>query len=141
MGYALQFEQAIYRSLLKTLQEHDIKVTVKEAYLEAVQIIEKWQNNKQADASKRLEFIVESNDLSIDELKNGLKVYNPQAMDLFKMVFQEFTFAVEYQPQLTNLENNLDEINEILLNHGYKGIIFIFDEFGRYLEIIYPALG
>ena len=134
LGYALQFEQAIYSALLKVLEKHNIQVTVKEAYLEAVQIIEKWQNNEQADASKRLEFIIENQQLSIDKLKNGLKTYNPQAMDLFKKIFREFTFAVEYQPQLSNLENNLDEINEILPNHGYKGIIFIFDEFGRYLE-------
>lgn len=134
MGYSLQFDQAIYRSLLKTLQEHNIQVTVKESYLEAVQIIENWQNNKQTEASQRLEIVMGKHHLSIDELKIGLKDYNPQAIDLFKKVFREFTFEVEYQPQLSNLGNNLDEINEILLEHGYRGIIFVFDEFGRYLE-------
>ena len=33
-----------------------------------------------------------------------------------------------------NLYENLDRINEMVVNADYRGIIFIFDEFGKYLE-------
>lgn len=129
-----KFHECIYYSLTKVLDEKNIHYKVKDPYLEAIEIIKNWEreadfNFYQLLYSSFSKYDIESKDLIIE-----LMSFNPESLEIFKAIFKDITCGVEYRPKLGNLYENLDYINAHILEQDYKGIIFIFDEFGKYLE-------
>lgn len=125
------FEQCIFFSLRKVLEEKNIHINFKSSFTYAQELIAQWKGHE--ESALKLEEACKKNNTSIEKLEKLLNCFEPKAQKLFKKVFSYMTFGVEYLYESSNITESLDQVNEAIKN-GYAGIVFIFDEFGRYLE-------
>jgi len=125
------FERSIYFSLRRVLESKGICVKFKSFYTYALSLLDQWGINE--ESSSRLQTACEANRTTVDDLKKSLLLFDEGAERKFKSVFSDITYGVDFIYEASNLIDNLDEANKAV-SVDYSGIIFIFDEFGRYLD-------
>lgn len=125
------FNRCIYKSLIKTLKSIGIIIDFKEFYNQALKTIYKWEDNEQS--STKLNDICKDNNITVSKLKSGLKSYNRKFKDIFQKIFKCMTFGIDFIYETSNLEDTLKDVNNTISNQ-FSEIVFIFDEFGKYLE-------
>lgn len=133
-GYFEDFYQCIYYSITRALDQENIHYNLKEPYNEAIVIIKKWSRKENKDLNKLLSIFLKKYNTDISNLIEQLSFFNPDALKIFKNIFSQITHGMEFRPKLISFYENLNIINETVLKFKYRGIVFIFDEFGKYLE-------
>lgn len=133
-GSFSDFHECIGYSLTRILSENGIDCIFKDPYLEAIKIIKNWDQQGNSVFLDILNGFFAEQKVEKQSLIKELSNFNPHALEIFENIFQKITCGVEYRPKLGNLYDNLDIVNETIYNRGYQGIVFIFDEFGKYLE-------
>ena len=125
------FDRCIYFSLKKKLDSLGFPVQFKTFYDQATQLIDQW---KSADESrKRLEEACRAANIRLSTLEVQLHKYDKRAENRFQRVFSEMTYGVTYVYEVSNLSEAIKQANMAIATK-YCGIVFIFDEFGRYIE-------
>ncbi len=125
------FDRCLYFSLKKRLDEIGKKVGFKTFFDQASTLISNWESNP--ESKERLGTACEKTGISIENLKKALWELDRSAEQVFQRVFAEMTFGVRYIYEVANLSENICQANEAIEDE-YSGIVFIFDEFGRYIE-------
>lgn len=125
------FDRCIYFSLKKKLESIGVKISFKTFYDQANALIEQWKSNE--ESKTRLEEACKVSKLSLAELENKLASFDNKAEAIFQNVFSQMTFGVKYIYEVSNLSETINQTNEAIANQ-YCGIVFVFDEFGRYIE-------
>lgn len=64
---------------------------------------------------------------------NGLENYDSKSEKEFNIVFRAMTYGAEFVSEAGNMIDNITLANTVI-SENYRGIIFVFDEFGRYIE-------
>lgn len=125
------FNRCLYFSLKKKLELIGRQVSFKTFYDQALQLINQWESN--IDSKGRLEEVCTKVGADLDSLKDKLHLFDKGAEPIFQQVFSEMTYGVKYIYEVSNIAENINQAN-IALSDEYSGIVFIFDEFGRYIE-------
>ncbi len=125
------FDRCIYYSLKKKLENNGISIRFKVFFDQALLVIERWEDEE--SSKSRLELVCEANNTTISELKDSLRNMSDKAEPIFLQVFKGMTFGVDFIYESTSLVDSLEEANKVI-SSDYAGIVFLFDEFGRYLE-------
>ena len=125
------FGKCISFSVKKELDRNNIRVTFKGYFDEALELVEKWSEGE--DSSDRLEGICSKISLSVTDLKKGLSSYDGKYEKIFEKVYSNMTYGAEFISSNGNLIDNLNSVNEAIRGK-YRGIVIVFDEFGRYVE-------
>ncbi len=125
------FERCIYFSLTKKLHSIGVKVRFKTFYTQALEQLNKWKSNE--ESLKRLMLSCEKEKVELSELEQKLSVFDAKAEKIFNNLFSEMTFGVNFVCEVSNLSDSLDQAIDAIYDQ-YSGIVFIFDEFGRYIE-------
>lgn len=125
------FDRCIYFSLRKVLDSLGIQVQFKTFYDQASQLISQWKAT--ADSTKRLEEACKATRIKLDSLEDQLRKYDKRAEKRFQRLFSEMTYGVSYVYEISNLADAVNEANKAIAGL-YSGLVFIFDEFGRYIE-------
>lgn len=125
------FDRCIYFSLKKTLESLNIPVQFKTFYDQALQLINQWKAT--AESQRRLEEACKSTKIRLSALEEQLRKYDKRAEKRFQRVFSEMTYGVSYVYEISNLADAIDQANNVI-SDTYCGLVFIFDEFGRYIE-------
>lgn len=127
----LDFDKCISFSLKKELERNGYSVVFKNYFQEAIALLKKWEKGKESKG--RLTEIL--NELSVDlkELYLGLDTYSPESEETFGNIFKKMTFGATFVSEAGNMKDNLEAANEAI-SKEYEGIVFVFDEFGRYIE-------
>lgn len=133
-GYFEDFYQCIYYSTTRVLEQKNINYNLEEPYNEAISIIKKWRKEQNTGLNKLLNSLLKKHNIDISTLIKQLYIFNPNALKIFKDIFSKVTHGIEFRPRLTSFYENLNIINQTVLESQYRGIVFIFDEFGKYLE-------
>ncbi|GAW28762.1 DUF6079 family protein [Carboxydocella sp. ULO1] len=129
------FEQSLLYNLHFALKEEGIEnIMPQTVYKAAFEQIYIWKENY-PDAFKRLYEFLNASQYSVEKLLFELENYYEESYLLFERAYSYVTHGAQFQPLLNG---KADEIYlEVLYNlpkDKYKGIIVIFDEFGKYLE-------
>ena len=66
---------------------------------------------------------------------NGFQNYDSKSEKDFNVVFRAMTYGAEFVSEAGNMIDNITLANSTIADN-YRGIIFVFDEFGRYIEDI-----
>lgn len=127
------FDKCITYSLKKELERKNIDICFKSYFDDALKLIDKW--NKGEESNKRLKEIYASNEISETDLLNGLENYDSKSEKDFNVVFRAMTYGAEFVSEAGNMLDNIALANNVIADE-YRGIIFVFDEFGRYIEDI-----
>ena len=125
------FDKCITYSLKKELERNNIDICFKSYFDDALKLINKW--NQGQESSKRLKEIYKSNKIKETDLINGLENYDSKSEKEFNIVFRAMTYGAEFVSEAGNMIDNITLANTVIAEN-YRGIIFVFDEFGRYIE-------
>lgn len=126
-----EFDKCITFSLKKELERNNIDICFKSYFDDALQLINKWKEGNKS--SERLEEICKLNKIALDELCIGLENYESISEKNFAIIFKAMTYGAEFVSGAGNLIDNITLANNIIQKE-YRGIVFVFDEFGRYVE-------
>lgn len=125
------FDQCISYSLKKELINQGIEIHFDNYFSEAQKLINTWE--AQDDSLKRLKEVCEQQNISLDIVKEYLAEFNSNVEPMFSAIFKGMSYGASFVSGFGNLIENLNKANQAIRGIK-KGIVFIFDEFGRYLE-------
>lgn len=125
------FGKCITFSLKKELEKNNISVCFKGYYDEALSLLEKWMEGE--ESSLRLEEECAKQNVKIKDLQKGLATYNGLYEKVFNAIYTGMTYGAVFNNTAGNLIDNLNAANEAIKDQ-FRGIVIIFDEFGRYVE-------
>ncbi len=125
------FDRCIYFSLKKKLDQLGKRISFKTFYDQALALLDQWKRSP--ESNERLLSACNKVKIDLDALEVQLRSLDKKSESRFQKVFSEMTFGVKYIYEVTNLEESIKQASEAL-SEEYGGIVFIFDEFGRYIE-------
>lgn len=126
-----EFDKCITFSLKKELERNNIPVCFKSYFDDALDLITKWKIGE--ESASRLQEICKKHQIDVEELCRGLESYNSSSERSFEIIFKSMTFGAPFVNGTGNLLDNIELANSVIKDE-YRGIVFIFDEFGRYIE-------
>lgn len=125
------FDKCISFSLKRELEKQGFEICFKNYFYEAMSLIDKWCEGD--ESCSRLTEVCDELDIELDELKKGLANFENISEKKFNSLFQTMTFGASFVSEAGNLIDNIELANETIIEK-YRGIVFVFDEFGRYIE-------
>ena len=125
------FDRCIYYSLRKKLDSIGKTVSFRTFFDQASLLLNQWENNPESKV--RLEEACKRSQISLPTLKKQLETFDKKAEDSFQRLFSEMTFGVKYIYEVSNLSETIEQAGKGIEDE-YSGIVFVFDEFGRYIE-------
>lgn len=125
------FDKCISYSLKKELEKKGLEICFKNTFYEALDLISKWEDGEESNT--RLVEVCKKLKVNIKVFKNELKTFVPSSEKTFSSIFREMTYGATFVGETGSLVDNLNQANEVIAN-DYQGIVFVFDEFGRYIE-------
>lgn len=125
------FSNCIAYSLKKELEANHIEVSFSGFFDEAISLLKKWIKGK--ESKKRIEEECAKISVTVNDLKRGLEAYDSKYEKLFRRIYSAISYGAEFNTTAGSLIGNLDKANAAIAGK-YKGVVFIFDEFGRYIE-------
>ena len=125
------FGKCITFSLKKELDRNGIKVGLKGYYDEALALLDKWLIGDESKA--RLEEECEKVGTTSAELQEGLSIYDLKYEDIFRKIYAGISYGAEFNSTAGNFIDNINIVNDAIKDR-YRGIVIVFDEFGRYVE-------
>ena len=126
-----EFDKCITFSLKKELEQKGIDICFKSYFDDAFRLVENWQNG--SESSERLNEICKKKNVSISDLCVGLQNYDKSSEKIFASIFKSMTYGAEFVSNAGDMLENIALANE-KIKKLYSGIVFVFDEFGRYVE-------
>lgn len=125
------FGKCISFSLKKELDRNNIQVTFKGFFDEALVLVKKWNAGK--ESSSRLEEVCKRQKKTVEDLINGLSAYDASYERIFNKIYSGMSYGAAFNSTAGNLIDNMNYANEAIKDK-YRGIVLVFDEFGRYVE-------
>lgn len=125
------FGKCITFSVKKELDRNGISVCFRGFYDEAFELVEKWIAGE--ESSVRLREECEKLNIRVKDLKKGLTTYDLAYEKIFITIYAGMSYGAVFNSTAGNLIDNMNIANEAI-HDKYRGIVLIFDEFGRYIE-------
>lgn len=125
------FSKCITFSLKRELERNGIEVSFKGFYDEALSLVDKWMEND--EPANRLKEECEKLGITVKDLRKGLSTYKSTYEKLFNTIYSGMSYGAGFNSMAGNLIDNMNVANQAI-QEKYKGIVLIFDEFGRYVE-------
>ena len=125
------FGKCITFSIKKELEKNNITACFKGYYDEALSLLKMWMEGD--ESSSRLEEECIKQNIKVKDLQKGLSTYNDSYEKVFNAIYTGMTYGAEFNSTAGNLIDNLNAANEAI-KEKFRGIVIIFDEFGRYVE-------
>lgn len=125
------FDRCISFSLKKEMEKSGYEICFKNYFHEALDLLKNWEEGEAS--SLRLNQILDELKIDMNKLKTSLTNFEASSEKMFDKVFKMMTYGASFVSGVGNLIDNLDQANQLIMD-DYKGIVFVFDEFGRYIE-------
>lgn len=129
------FNQNFMLALNETLKNHEmLDIVPNSVFAECLNQISIWEA-KEKNEFDIFEKCRKSLNISMIELKKGLKKYDLNSYRLFEKLYDCVTFGGRFNPLVSNDISFLySDVSNKVKNYGYSGLFIIFDEFGVFLE-------
>lgn len=125
------FGKCIIFSVKKELERNNISVCFKGFYDEALELVEKWITGE--ESSVRLSEECKKQKINVVDLKKGLSTYDIAYEKIFNVIYTGMSYGAVFNSTAGSVIDNLNVANHAIQDK-YRGIVLIFDEFGRYVE-------
>ena len=127
--------QAFLLAINEALNREKIDGLVINTYYDvALDIIKNWQENYK-EISVDIKKCLEEHNMSIKELKAGLKNYSKEHYDVFKDLYRCISRGQEFNPLVnSDILKIYKDINHEILQYGYSGMFIAFDEFSKFID-------
>ncbi len=125
------FDKCISFSLKKELENRGYEICFKNYFYEALSLVDKWSEGN--ESKQRLFEVCDDLKINLNELERGLANFENSSEKVFNTLFKTMTYGASFVSEAGSLIDNLEQANKLIIN-DYRGIVFVFDEFGRYIE-------
>lgn len=125
------FDQCISYSLKKELTNQGYDVHFDNYYSEAQNLILTWESKE--DSLTRLNEVCSEKNIDLERVKRLLNEFDSSVEMQFSEIFKGMSYGASFVSGFGNLIENINKANKVI-SDTRRGIVFIFDEFGRYLE-------
>lgn len=125
------FDRCIFFSLRKKLESLNISVNFASFYEQAQELLDLWKSDNESKA--RLAQVTKNASIQLPKLEEQLQSHDIKAQEEFQLLFSQMTYGATYVHESTNLIAALQQVRAAI-SDDYSGIVFIFDEFGQYME-------
>lgn len=125
------FDQCISYSLKKELTNQGYEVHFDNYFSEAQNLIVTWESRE--DSRTRLEEVCVEKSIDLNQVKRLLNEFDSRVEALFSEIFKGMSYGASFVSGFGNLIENINKANKVI-SETRRGIVFVFDEFGRYLE-------
>lgn len=135
-GNTGDLNQAFLYGLNDALKREGLKDLVPDTYYDiAVNRIENWERDY-IDTYNFFEKELSKKGISISGLKNDLRSYSKNALEIFKDIYPMVTAGSEFNPiavsDVFQLYKNVSE--KLVEEFEFSGIYIVFDEFSKFIE-------
>lgn len=130
--------QAFLLALTEAMERENINNIIADTYFSiALKVISKWEQKEHKEALDKFEICLKDSNISLNELKSRLEIFDEDAYKIFKNVYSCVMHGIEFNP-LINMDiiKYYKDINYKISSLGYNGMIIVFDEFSKFLEYI-----
>lgn len=128
-------EQALLLGLRNSLEEYDLgELMPSTTYQAAQEQINEWREQYPQAYHMLSEYLIESKQGDAETLEAGLRKLDDKAYALFCDAYREVTHGAVFEPLLRGRPEDVYRELAKSLPQEYKGIVVVFDEFGKYLE-------
>jgi predicted AAA+ superfamily ATPase len=135
------FEDVVMKAVFDACKKKDLNVEIETEFDEAERQLAKWkEKGEKSDIRNFYQDFIKALELSapgvtVDQLRAGLKNYNSDMLEKFRIAFREMMGGVEFQSQAGNLIPIIQNlIKSQSFKERFKGLAIFFDEFGFTLE-------
>jgi hypothetical protein len=125
------FDQCISYSLKKELTNQGYDIHFDNYFSEAQNLISTWESKE--DSQKRLDEVCHDKNIDLNAVKRMLNEMDSRVEAMFGDLFRGMSYGASFVSGFGNLIENINKANQAISDQR-RGIVFIFDEFGRYLE-------
>lgn len=130
------FKKSFSIGINKSIKENNLSIKLNTEFNTIKEKVENWKTSHQNIHEKLIKEL-EKKGSSLEKFNTGIERYEDKYYELFLAVYP-LIFAGEEYVELASSKNIQDLITgfeeKIKEETKYKGVIYIFDEFGRYLE-------
>lgn len=130
------FKQSIIMGIIKTAEENKIRLNLPTVFNIILEKIERWKK-EHTDIYEKVLHQIKKEKIDIEKLEKEITNHNVKYIEIFEKIYSEVFAGEKFIPigSINKLEDILNEFENIVISTGkYNGVIYIFDEFGRYLE-------
>ena len=129
------FSQSVCLGIAAAIEEHDLDVVLNSTYHGIVQRIERWEKTHPAFYDG-LEAALTKRRWSVKKLFAKLNEFSREAFLLFQEIYPQIMAGEKFIPlgDSHNIASIMRDFENEVCNIGYDGVLYIFDEFGRFLE-------
>jgi hypothetical protein len=136
-GDERNLDEIMLTGLVTALKEVGIdpaSVTPNTSFSAALDQINTWEAGF-PKAYQELNSYLASVGVEIELLKKGLAGFNKRSYNTFNKCYKHVTHGASFQPLLVgSVQDVYRAVAKRLPSLGYKGMVIVFDEFGKYLE-------
>lgn len=128
------FSKSILSGIHNSIKQENLDIKLSTTFEIIEGKIKNWEKNHSKTYDRMMDYLKTKKN-KVDFFKY-LNEKDDRALNLFNKIYKEL-FAGETFNNLektSNIQNLLKDTETQVLEKGYSGIIYIFDEFGRYLE-------
>ena len=129
------FSQAISMGICECISENNLNISLESSFDAVIAKIKSWENDH-GYFFEQLLLKFEEHEITLSQFTTKIKSFDNDTYHLFEKIYPEIMGGDIFIPH-----NSKREISNILQNFeqearsaGYNGVVYVFDEFGRYLE-------
>ena len=129
------FHNAILLNTLSVLEEKKIKITFNNKSTEILKTIEQWEQ-EYPSTFKNFKKLLIIQGTNIKQFKDNILNLQEDAYEIFEKLYSQLTSGASFN--YFNNNNFISQIEQILeqLKENGLGLVFIYDEFGRFLQTL-----
>jgi hypothetical protein len=134
-GNEKPLKQAFLYGLSQALEKANLNQLIpKTVYSEILDQIEVWKS-KYPDTLKQFKQLLNKEDMTYSKFLTLVNEYDEKSYLLFEKIFPAVTSGTKFNPfNSENIDEIYLDIARQLKQHGFEGILIVFDEFNKYLE-------
>lgn len=129
------FATALSRALSRSLDEAGLNLEAKTRFSAALDVLSLWKSDYPDAYEYLARLLREEARQTPEDFERELLFQNADTFELFEELYPRLTAGARFDQFFGQTPELIyREVVEQLKNHGYNGIVVIWDEFGRYLE-------
>ena len=133
--YFSDFKQAIVMGILDSINQHRLEINLNTNYNVITQKILNWKKNY-TYVLKMFEKELESKNITIQNFLHKIEEHDQNYYKIFEEIYPQIMGGDKFTPydSLINIAKIITDFEQQVCKQGYDGVIYVFDEYGRYLE-------
>lgn len=133
----IDIKQAFLLGINEALSREDMEDLIPRTYfIEAIDTIERWKKQYKGTYMEFKRVLSKDYKYSISQFMKELLRYNEEVYKIFTVIHPSITAGTEFNPLISaDIIKLYEDLSKTIAeNSKFKGIIVIFDEFGKFLE-------